>query len=209
MRHRIFFGAGACLAVSALTAASVAHAGLVVTGSPMTAVPGNNDFKVAMAALGYTDLMTDGLVTVDQAGEVAFYYHGAESGYTNSFEFMVGGTVLKTEHNEAWSFPGEFLASVAVAAGDALDIGFTSSAGVTAANGDPGFGVFLSPDPSRFIFGYGDNGGSGDADYDDMMISAVFRPSTVPEPGTLALLGLGLGALGVGRKRKHKTNPSA
>jgi PEP-CTERM motif len=48
-----------------------------------------------------------------------------------------------------------------------------------------------------------DSGAGPDDNHDDMLIRAVLSPSTpVPEPGTLALFGLGLLGMGLARRKK-------
>lgn len=53
------------------------------------------------------------------------------------------------------------------------------------------------PDNELFYFGFEDRP-DGDFDYNDVVLGAKY----VPEPGTYALIGLGLAALGVLRRRK-------
>ena len=55
---------------------------------------------------------------------------------------------------------------------------------------------------SAWLF-WDDPGAGPDDNHDDMIIRAVFTPATsVPEPGTLALFGLGLLGIGLARRKK-------
>jgi hypothetical protein len=60
----------------------------------------------------------------------------------------------------------------------------------------------------RLAFRYVVTGTSVNGDYIGID-SFNFRSASVPEPGTLALFGLGLAALGIGRRRKGNSASEA
>jgi hypothetical protein len=49
-----------------------------------------------------------------------------------------------------------------------------------------------------------DSGAGPDDNHDDMLIKAVFTPSSVPEPATLGLFGMGLAGLWFAAKRRQR-----
>lgn len=167
----------------------------------------------------------------DQDGTLVFRYHGAESRFRNQFVIdakidgtdVEPGTVLVEEKNESFDATGVIIGEAKIEAGQTLrDLGI----GFDVRNGDetqrdapagaPGFGVYFfskgEPEGPQHAL---DNGGDNtqitdffvlgfddaffDDDHDDMIVSVTFIP--VPEPGSLALLGLGAMFV-MGRRRR-------
>jgi hypothetical protein len=62
-------------------------------------------------------------------------------------------------------------------------------------------GLWSDPTGTAVYLGFSD-GRNDQGGNDDDAADYVIKISKVPEPGTLALLGLGLAGLGLGRRRK-------
>jgi hypothetical protein len=206
-----------CLFVSALLPLIFAPAGFasihfrfdddLVLSKP---IPGNNDFRKQLASVlgvpsGKT-MVVKGDAWFGADGVVEFYAHASESSFTNRFEFfgpvLTGGNFTESSDIRPWQNPTSPFAAIAVKANDRLSdlVQFaTDGVGVApdAQPGDDEFGIFLPKNAdaaaaiTQVYFGYDDNGAGPDDDYDDLIVSAIFRATPVggtpqlPEPASI------------------------
>jgi hypothetical protein len=202
--------AASIVALAASSAFASIHFSFDWGGALSKPIPGNNDFRQPLAAaLGVSvdkTMVVQGDLRFKTSGVVEFYAHASESSFTNRFELLgpvqSGGNFTESSDIQPWQNPSEPFATIAVNANDRLSdlVQFaTDGKGVSPDSqpGDDEFGFFLPKDPqaaagiTQVYFGYDDNGAGPDDDYDDLIVSAVFRPYPVsgipqiPEPASM------------------------
>ena len=207
---------GKLLAGALLTAAAASsHAGLLyIDGGDETTFASNNDYVSMLPdpAPNYwvgADLYASADVSLE------FTYFGSEAGYSNSFYYGADQLFDNSPRNPN---PYEVSGVTGYAGMDQLlDVSFMTNMGsnntaddVTIANGDDQsnslqtIAVMLDTmwngvEYSALLF-WDDSGAGPDDNHDDMVIG--IQAVAVPEPSTLALMGLGLLGLGAARRRQ-------
>jgi hypothetical protein len=204
-------------ALAAMVVTGVAQAGFVYidtrspTASSSISVPSINDFRSQLSTAGVNSYRLGrslGVTGVGSGAEINVDFFAAEAGYNN--QFRLGATTLvDNTGNRSWSERdhGNYTASNGI-----LDFRFcavTINTCMTNANNDAtstssnqSIGMWISSDGNTAWLLWDDSGAGahGDDNHDDMIIRLTFR--SVPEPGTLALLGVGLLGIGIMRRKR-------
>lgn len=165
--------------------------------------------NITKSNFNHTALTFDEVWSKQAGAEVKF--KAEISGYDNSMGYAnTDGTGATTVLNEGAS-PGSWV-SIAAAPDPFvffLDTGtglnWFSKNSLNSDSMDHMLAFQYADNSSRYILFWDDqNGGSGsDRDFNDFVARVNFV-NPVPEPGTFALLGLGLAGLGLSRRRKQQ-----
>jgi hypothetical protein len=200
------------LLFAGLLSAGSAQAGLIATDAGMgSTYTTNNNNDLGLPGGKSQTVLVGYQLGAETFGALSYEYLGKEAGYTNTVYFDI--SINNCTFSTATSVKGQTCSSWTP--GGPLAFTFTTSGGGTSqsiSNGDVfsvnsamTFGLKQIDAFSWYILLDDSGGNPNDKDFDDLGLKVVFTPHAVPEPGTLALLGLGMAGLGAMRRRRKAT----
>jgi hypothetical protein len=178
-------------------------------GSAAVSVPGINNFQSQLSANGVSEYFlgrTLGVTGAQLGDSIEVDFFAAEAGYWNIFTF--GAVTISNRGNQAWAERDR--GSVAASNGlqnfqfcsvDVLSCLTNSANDASQIGSFQSIGMYLTNNANTAWLLWDDSGANVDDNHDDLIVRLTYR-SSVPEPGSLALLGLGLAGVALFRRKR-------
>ncbi len=175
------------------------------TGNAGSYLAHNND--LGLAGGSNQSVLVGYALRAPGPGALSYTYIGKEAGYTNRVTFSInaGGCSFNTSTAVIGQTCND------TTDGGLLSFGFASSGtsstvynGQNFTNASPVvFGLIRISEYQWYILLDDSGGNPNDKDFDDLGLLVTFRPTSVPEPGTVGLLGLGLMGMLLALRRRR------